>query len=193
MQVLITNTTTDPISLDFTVGEETIRETVPGSGYVDVGDRVTIDDLNRVGSIRTLVAAGTITISTVAEAGDIESLLDSQLMEFVQETAANQAEIMIGTADMAGTISVEAQVGALPASGEDMTFDVLVNGSSILASALVADDTTVTAARQTLYGDEGGATVVKGDKISIALVYTAGGSPTPIVDSALRIKILKAS
>lgn len=190
MKILLGNPSSDPLSLDVGVGEVTLRENIPAGGSVNVGDRVAADDLSKNPIIRQLVAANRLTVTTESEAGDVDSLLDSQLMEWVQEAAATQAEMLLGTVDMAGVIQVEAQVGAVPGAGESMTFDVLKNGVSILASALVADATTVTAARQVLYGDEGGATVEKGDEISIATTYVAG-TPTPIVNSALRVKILK--
>jgi hypothetical protein len=190
MKVLLGNPGSNPLSLDVGIGETVLRENIPAGGNVDVGDKVAADDLNKSPIIQQLVAAGRLTVSTESEATDIDSLLDSQLMEWVQEAAATQATMLLGTADMAGVIQVEAQVGAIPGAGESMTFDVLKNGTTILASALVADATTVTAARQTLYGDEGGATVEKGDEISIATTYVAG-TPTPIINSALRVKILK--
>lgn len=190
MKILLGNPGSNPLSLDINVNDVTLRENIPAGGSVDVGDRVAADDLNKNPIIRQLILANRLTISTESEAGDIDSLLDSQLMEFVQETAASQTAILIGTADMAGIIQVEAQVGAIPGAGESMTFDVLKNGVSILTSALVADATTVLVARQVLYGEEGGATVVKGDEISVALTYVAG-TPTPIVNSAVRVKILK--
>jgi hypothetical protein len=191
MKVLLGNPGSGPLSLDLQIGEITLRESIPAGGSVDVGDRVSADELNVSGLVRQLVADSKLTVSTESEADDVASLLDSQMMEFVQAVAANQAEVLIGTADMAGQLQVEAQVGEIPGAGESMVFDVLKNGTTVLASALTADLTTSPAARTTLYGDEGGATVEKGDEISISLAYTAG-TPAPIVNSALRVKILKA-
>lgn len=191
MKILIGNTSTDPFSLDVKVGETILRDTIPGNGNVDVGSKVAADDLNQNSIIRRLVATGLLTVSTESEASDVDSLLDSQILQYAQVTAATQAAIFIGTSDLAGVIEVEAQVGAIPGALETMTFDVLVNGVTVLTSALIADAATSPVARTTLYGAEGGALVAKGDEISVALTYAAG-TPTPIVNSAIRVKILKA-
>lgn len=195
MKVLLGNPGSSPLSLDINLGggKDAIRESIPAGGSVDVGDKATVDDLQANSLVRSLVSAGSLTVSTETEASDVESLLDSQLMEVVQETAASVSETLLGTADMKGAIQVEAQVGRIPASGESMVIDVLVNGSTVLSSPITADDTTVTAARQTLFGDEQNTVVNKGDEISYSLDYTAGGSPSPIINTAVRVKLLKAS
>ena len=193
MKVYLNNLGTNTLSLDIVIDDDrVIRESLAPNGSYDAGDIATVDELNRNQQIRDLVAAGRISVTTMSEDDDVASLLDSHVMEFVQATAGNQAAVLIGTAPFAGVLQVEAQVGAIPGSGESMVFDVLVNGSSVLASALTADENTSPAARTQLAGDVGGVSVAKGDEVAISLTYTAG-TATPIINSAVRVAVLKAS
>ena len=192
MQINIVNNGSSQLSLDVTIGEIILRETIAVGGSVDVGDRITIDNLNQDPAIRSLVAAGIITITTVSESTDVESLLDSQILQANQAVAASTT-IFAGTADMSGQVQVELQAGAVPAAGESMVIDVLKNGITILSSAVTLDATTYPTVRETIVIVEANNIVAKGDEFTVSLTYTQGGGPTPIVNTSVRIKILKAA
>lgn len=71
--------------------------------------------------------------------------------------------------------SVFATLAVLPASGESMSYDVLVNGASILTAPVVVDST---------YTDKyielfaiAGAQISIGDLVTVTRDYTAGGGP----------------
>ena len=192
MQINIVNNGSSQLSLDVTIGEIILRETIAVGGSVDVGDRITIDNLNQDPAIRSLVAAGIITITTVSESTGVESLLDSQILQANQAVAASTT-IFAGTAHMSAQVQVELQAGALPAPGESMVIDVLKNGITILSSAVTLDATTYPTVRETIVIVEANNIVAKGDEFTVSLTYTQGGGPTPIVNTSVRIKILKAA
>lgn len=312
MRVLLHNPGNKPLSIDVTINSITIRDNIQPNKSINVGDKITASELNQNKFIRDLVSSNKLIINTESEVTDIENLMNSQIIQWVQPVAATQSELFIGTVDSDGIIQVEAQVGAIPAAGESIDLDVLVNGVSIVRMsaystgsltaivkedladnniftlddgvnpatvfefnvsgsytptptyieidisstidaigvatairnaingvgaglaitasgtgalvvltnnavgpyniaitetvantltpigmsggynyAMVANSTSVTAPRQILYGSEKQVTVNKGDQISISAMYVAGGSPTPIINSAIRIKILK--
>lgn len=72
--------------------------------------------------------------------------------------------------------SIFVVLAVLPASGESMSYDVLVNGASILTAPVVVDST---------YTDKyiefsvlaGGAQISIGDLVTVTRDYTAGGGP----------------
>jgi len=74
-------------------------------------------------------------------------------------------------------------VTALPAAGEDMVFDVQVNGVSILSATpqLTNAATTTTGLYDFLSLVVAASSSIKvGDIVSVVRTYTAGGGPTPI-------------
>ena len=104
-----------------------------------------------------------------------------------QATAADASGVLAFIAPAAGEISsVYARAGATAASGESMAVDVKINGTSCLSAAisLAAADTTVAKAG-TL--DSTKVTLAAGDVVTIDFDYTAGGGPTPIVNTMVTI------
>lgn len=72
-------------------------------------------------------------------------------------------------------------VEALPAAGESMQFDILVNGVSILSGTpLVTNADTTTAGWYDILGLVATKGIKFGDVVSIFRDYTAGGGPTPM-------------
>lgn len=70
--ITITNLKNGPLSLDITFNDKTsLRKKIPLGGSIDVGDAVTVDDLNKNPQVQALIAAGTISVAQQAEAGDI--------------------------------------------------------------------------------------------------------------------------
>lgn len=194
MKVLINNLSGGSLSLDLQLGNhDAIRESLVAGASVDVSDKATADELSQSPQVQSLVNAGRISVTTESEAGDIESLLDSQMMEVVQQVAATVAETFLGTADMAGALQVEAQIGSIPAADENMSIDVLVNGVTVLSAPILADLTNSPVVRTQLFGDEQGVVVAKGDEISYSLTYVPGAGATPIIRTGVRVKILKAA
>ncbi len=65
-------------------------------------------------------------------------------------------------------------LAVLPASGETMSYDVLVNGVSILSAPFVASDTTAKYVELTV---PAAAQINEGDLVTVTRDYTAGGGP----------------
>jgi len=80
--------------------------------------------------------------------------------------------------------------GAMPASGESMTFDVLKNGVSVLSS-VITHNSSVSTLDKAIVGtlDATKVRVEAGDKITWTRDYTAGGGPTPMTDTVLYVEI----
>lgn len=78
----------------------------------------------------------------------------------------------------------------IAASGESMSIDVKIAGTSCLSSALVLDDsnTTEVAEAATVSGQEHH--VSAGDCIKVEFTYAAGGGPTPILDTAVVVEVI---
>ena len=119
-QVLITNLSGGTLSLDITIEEETIREKLTVGASVDVGDRLSIDDVNRSDDVKALIAAGTISVVDTAESDDLvadapdKSLvpgdLDVMASAFLGAPVVADVDRSYATADWAdGTLAILAQ------------------------------------------------------------------------------------
>ena len=76
------------------------------------------------------------------------------------------------------------------AAGESMTYNVLVNGVSILSGVFTLDSTKAAKTQHSLKSLITGSLVLSaGDKVAVTRVYTAGGGPTPMGSNALYIEI----
>ena len=87
-------------------------------------------------------------------------------------------------------VAARALVRVVAAAGEDMTVDILKNGSTVLTAPIVIDSTI--AARTWVAGSLLLNTVPNlliGDRIKADLDYTAGGAPTPIVDTYVEVDL----
>lgn len=101
-----------------------------------------------------------------------------------QGTAASLAASVLGVVDSATREIVDAQFtqNALCAAGESMTLDILKNGTSVLLSAPLTIDSTVTSLQTDLYPliDPAKRSLAIGDVLTCTRVYTAGGGATPM-------------
>jgi len=99
-----------------------------------------------------------------------------------QATAASlDIDVMIAQQD--GTIeSFKAVSGATAAAGESMTVDVQIGGVSALTAAITLDAAATTVVQSGTI-DTAANSFSAGDIISIVRVYTAGGGPTPMVNT----------
>lgn len=71
-QVNITNLdAANPFALDVTVGDKTVRRTIPIGGTVDVGDEITMDELNQSDTFKQLITDGKISVASEVESGDV--------------------------------------------------------------------------------------------------------------------------
>ncbi len=100
-KVNITNLGAHPLSLDFTVEHQTVRATIPTNGTVDVGDRMTLDEVNQSPIIQSLKAAGKISVAAVVEASDI--LADVPDKAFVAADLNLMTSAFMGTPALAAT------------------------------------------------------------------------------------------
>jgi hypothetical protein len=72
----------------------------------------------------------------------------------------------------------------LPAAGESMTLDILINGAPVLTTPILIDDTYVAAGTVVVGAINAAAKAfVRGDLIEIVRTYVAGGGATPLVDT----------
>ena len=74
--------------------------------------------------------------------------------------------------------------GTACASGESMTFDVKKNGTTILSGVLTVDSTSTPRTKASMMSLVGANThLSEGDVLTVVRDYTAGGGPTPLVDT----------
>lgn len=110
-----------------------------------------------------------------------------------QKTAASLATSLMagGIARHKGTIQdIWLVSGAACASGESMTFDILKNGTSILSGVYTLDSTKPNKEPISLLSllDPTKADITWGDKLEVTRVYTAGGGPTPLINTRLDVE-----
>lgn len=76
-QITLTNLAAGSLSIDITVPgqDEAVRVSLPRGGSTDIGDQITMDDLNKSQVVKDLVADGNLSIKSDAEASDIEEEL----------------------------------------------------------------------------------------------------------------------
>lgn len=110
-QILITNLTGGKLSLDVLFSDKTVlRENIAIGGSVDVGDKVTVDDLNKNTQIQSLIANGTISISEQAEASDIAEEVKLNVVALLGAPVVADADRIVVSTDWAdGTLSLAAQ------------------------------------------------------------------------------------
>jgi len=105
---------------------------------------------------------------------------------YLQATAAS-ATVRWFLASGTGLIkSVKAQAGAGAASGESLTVDVQIGGTSCLSSVITLDNaagTTVQSGTIDTANDD----LAANDVVTIVFAYTAGGGPTPIVNTLVTV------
>jgi len=107
--------------------------------------------------------------------------------EHIQDTAADLAAAHLWTAEWDGEIGdIIVSVGAACAAGESMTFDIFKNGVSILSAVITIDSTTAKYVNG--YSKLSTKTFVAGDVFTCTRDYTAGGGPTPTLDSMVAIE-----
>jgi hypothetical protein len=76
-QIIITNLTSGRLALDFKAGSSIIRESLETGGHIDIGTRASLDELNECEAVRDMIAAGTISVTSVPEATDIMQTFDT--------------------------------------------------------------------------------------------------------------------
>jgi hypothetical protein len=149
MLIKLNNLTTNQLSIDLGTYKGTqVRKVIPAGSYVDVGDIMTPEEVNKDSQIQSLVSAGTLSVTVVLESTDISSLLDSQILS-LQQTTATDVTLPLGFALQSGkVVSVKACNDAIPASGESMSIDIeravagSANFETVLATSLLIDETT---------------------------------------------------
>jgi len=78
------------------------------------------------------------------------------------------------------------------ASGESISFDIKVDGSSILTEPLVLDDTSDVKTQLRLSVDPAKRFIPRGSIVTVVRDYTAGGAPTPITNTKCVIEAYPA-
>ena len=108
----------------------------------------------------------------------------SQLVDF-QDTAATLNRGYVAAAD-GEIVSAQAFAEVTAAAGEDMAIDITINGTTALTGAISIDDAAgILVQEGTL--DTGAIAFSKGDKIAVDLVYTPGGTPTPMTGTSVAV------
>ena len=101
-----------------------------------------------------------------------------------QTTAATLTDTVL-VAPQAGIIaSFMAIAATTAASGESMVCDIKINGTTALTTTADLDDAAGTTATPGVV-DAAAAAFVAGDVITIVRTYTAGGGPTPMLNTTL--------
>lgn len=78
------------------------------------------------------------------------------------------------------------------ASGESMSFDLQVDGVSILTTPLIMDSSSTLLTQTKAVVDPTKTRIPRGSKVTVVRDYTAGGGPTPIVDTKLVVEAYPA-
>lgn len=105
----------------------------------------------------------------------------------LQATAAS-ATVRAFIAGRTGVVKgVKAQAGAGAASGESLTVDVQIGGVSCLSSVITLDDTAATTVQDGTI-DTAADDLAADDIVTVVFAYTAGGGPTPIVNTLVTIE-----
>lgn len=103
-----------------------------------------------------------------------------------QAVAATAAGVAAFIAPAAGAItSVRAFAGAGAASGESLTVDVKINGVTCLTGVITLGATEGTDVQSGTLA--AAVALAAGDKVTVDFAYTAGGGPTPIVNTVVTI------
>jgi len=131
MQVNITNLGSGKLSLDVTVGEVTVRENFDIGETIDVGDKITVDELNQSPEIQALVAAGTISVASQAEAVDVAESI--KLMQSVILGAPILADVdrIVTTIDIA---AIAQTIAAQPDVPRNLTCTLTDGDDSVTAT-----------------------------------------------------------
>lgn len=115
--------------------------------------------------------------------------------EHSQATAANGTADLLWHATFDGNITdALVQLSAVVGAGESMTYNLLLNGASILmgGTAITVNATNGLAKAQIdLFGsiDPTKKSFVKGDVLAVTRAYTAGGTPTPLARNTVRLEV----
>jgi len=116
-------------------------------------------------------------------------LATRQILENYQGAAAN-ATLRVFRALVAGHIThAAAETGTVAAAGESMTFDVQIGGATCLTGVITVDNGVAVDTPVAGVIDPAVNAFAAGDLIYIVRVYTAGGGPTPMRDTAIGIEI----
>lgn len=194
MIIRLNNLKGGDLSLDLLVTRDIppIRVLIPQGGFANVGDLVSLDELNLSEDLKTLVGAGDLSITVVGDSDDLSEVIAGTILGVPQLTAASES-IPMGTAKKSGTI-ISAQAASIVITGdatEELSIDILKNGSTILTAAIVIDDSST--ARTVVAGalDPAEIQVVAGDFLEAVLTYTAG-TPAPISGTVIEVEIIPA-
>ncbi len=110
--ITVTNLTASNLSMDISVPgqDEAVRLSLAPSGSEDIGDRISMDDLNKSESVKTLLAAGRISIKSDAEADDVEEELKrTSLAVLGAPILADVDRIVVSVQITDGALTIAAQ------------------------------------------------------------------------------------
>lgn len=176
--ITITNISSSRLSLDIPVPSggigqghpKAIRASLAPGGSVEVGDIITIDDLNRTVEFQQLLAANLISAVAAAESADID-IPGAAL-------APHGAAHALGSTDPIATLPTAGQKAALAGTGTPGAGDVYVSNSDARnTNARTPTDASVTGAKLAVVDGAGlGAAAV----IRKAFVAGGGGAPDDV-------------
>lgn len=135
MQINLTNLKAGPYSLDLVINKdfEPVRILIAQGGTTDIGDLLTVDELNISEQLIAAVAAGDISIATVAEAADID---DPAAATNAADIVTNAAGIAANVIDIATNVSdIGTNVTDIGTNAADIVTneaDIVTNGADIL-------------------------------------------------------------
>lgn len=180
-QVLITNLGSDPLSFDITVGDVTVRDTIPGGGYIDVGDRIAVDDLNQSEVVKDLIAANKISITSEAEPDDIAAEVILNVSTYLGTPVVADPDRIVAAIQIADGAQI---LAAQPDVPRNLTMTLTDADDSVTATIVATGvDPSGRTVTETMQPDgAGGGKTLVGTKIfasvtSVVVSNTVGSAP----------------
>lgn len=181
-QVTLTNLTQSNLSLDISVPgqDEAVRVSLTPGGSEDVGDQITMDDLNKSQQVKDLVAAGRLSVKSDAEAGDIEEELKRTVSVMLGAPVVADVDRVVSAVQIADGAQV---LAAQPDVPRNLTMTLTDADDSVTADVVATGlDPAGRVVTETMSPDgAGGGKTLTGTKIfaevtSVVVSNTAGSA-----------------
>jgi len=185
-QVNLTNLTASTLSLDITVGDVTLREDLAPGETKDVGDRITMDELNESSDFKALLAANRLQATSEAEASDVaveQKLMMSVILGTPVIADVDRIVTSVALADGAATLAAQPDV---PRNLTMVLLDADDSATSTI-TAIGLDPAGRTVTETMLPDGAGGGKTLTGTKIfasvtSVTVSGTAGATGADLLE-----------
>lgn len=181
-KITLTNLTDNNLSLDIAVTgqDEAVRVSLVPGGSDDIGDKITMDDLNKSQDVKSLVASGYLSVKSDAEASDIEEELKRTVSVMLGAPVVADPDRVVTAVQIAdGAQSINDQ----PDTPRNITMQLTDADDSVTADVVVTGlDPVGRVVTETMSPDgAGGGKTLTGTKIfaevtSVVVSNTAGSA-----------------